>query len=64
MRRVLVVGLTGLLLLTAASMTGCGDKPEKAKVPETMMELPKQGPVPAGAPRGTGADPKKPSSSQ
>jgi hypothetical protein len=53
MRRVIVAGLTGLFLLSAAAMTGCGSD-KKADVPDKMMELPKQGPVPAGGAPATG----------
>ena len=53
MRRVLVAGLTGLFLLSAAATAGCGSD-KKADIPDKMMELPKQGPVPAGAPAGGG----------
>jgi len=49
MRRVLVVGLFGLFLLTAAALTGCGGD-RKATIPEKAMDVPKQGPVTAGAP--------------
>jgi hypothetical protein len=57
MRRVLVVGLFGLFLLTAAALTGCGSG--KASTPTQIMEVPKQGPVPAGVPGAGGADQKK-----
>jgi hypothetical protein len=55
MRRVLVVGLGGLFLLAAAALTGCGSG--KASTPTQMIEVPKQGPVAAGAPGGGGAQP-------
>jgi hypothetical protein len=61
MRRVLVVGLAILFLLSTAPITGCGSR-EKAKIPEKTMELPKEGPVPAGAPRG-GPNEQKPGAS-
>jgi hypothetical protein len=51
MRRVLVVGLTGLFLLSAAATTGCGSS-KKDDIPDKMMELPKDGPKAAGAPGG------------
>ena len=59
MSRVLGVGLIGLFLLTAAAaMSGC-DNRGKAVIPEKMMEVPKQGPMPAGAPGGGGGEQKK-----
>jgi hypothetical protein len=58
MRRVLVVGLGSLFLLTAAALTGC-DSRGRATIPEKMIEVPKQGPVPAGAPGGGGNEQKK-----
>jgi hypothetical protein len=48
MRRLLVAGLFGLFLLTAAALTGCGNR--QATFPEKSIDVPKQGPVPAGAP--------------
>jgi hypothetical protein len=51
MRRVLVVGLTGLFLLSAAAVTGC-DSGKKDSIPDKMIELPKEGPKAAGAPAG------------
>jgi hypothetical protein len=59
MRRALVGGLAGLFLLSVVAMAGCGSG-EKAKVPEKTIELPKQGPVEAGAAGGN----KKRESSQ
>jgi hypothetical protein len=53
MRRVLVAGLGGLFLLAAAALTGCGGA-GKASIPQKSMELPKEGPVAAGAPAGGG----------
>jgi hypothetical protein len=47
MRRILAAGLTGMFLLGAAAVSGCGPG-EKARVPEKMMELPKEGPAPVG----------------
>jgi predicted small lipoprotein YifL len=58
MHRVLVVGLAGLFLLAAAALTGCGNR-GKATIPEKAREVPKQGPVPAGAPGGGNGQPKK-----
>ena len=58
MRRFLVVGLGSLLLLTAAALTGCNSR-GRASIPEQMIEVPKQGPVPAGAPGGGGGEQKK-----
>jgi hypothetical protein len=49
------MGLGGLFLLTAAALTGCGSG--KATTPTQVIELPKQGPVAAGAPGGGGAQP-------
>ncbi len=59
MRRVLVVGLTGLFLLTATAMTGCDNTRGKADIPQKMIDLPKQGPVAAGAPSEEVGDQKK-----
>jgi hypothetical protein len=47
MRRVLVVGLTGLFLLSAAATAGCGPG-KKDQIPDKMIELPKEGPKAAG----------------
>jgi hypothetical protein len=63
MRRVLVVGLTGLFLLSTASITGC-DNRGKADIPDKTIELPKNGPVPAGAPGGGEKDKQKGASAQ
>jgi hypothetical protein len=63
MRRFLIVGLTGLFLLTAVAMTGC-DSRGKADIPQKTIEVPKQGPVPAGAPAGRGEEQKKTSAAQ
>jgi hypothetical protein len=57
MRRLFVVGLGGLFLLAAAALTGCGSG--KATTPTQVIEVPKQGPVPAGAPAGGGGGEKK-----
>jgi hypothetical protein len=46
------MGLTGLFLLSTAAVTGCDSGSKKADVPDKMMDLPKQGPVPAGVPGG------------
>jgi hypothetical protein len=48
-----MAGLGSLFLLAAAALTGCGGA-GKASIPEKSMELPKQGPVAAGAPAGGG----------
>jgi len=55
MRRILATALTGLFLPIAATGFGCGPS-EKARVPEKMMDLPKEGPAPVGGmPKGKGA---------
>jgi len=58
MRKVLVASLTALFLLPLALLVGCGGG-GKATIPEKTIELPKQGPVAAGAP-GQGDAAKKP----
>jgi hypothetical protein len=55
------MGLTGLFLLAALATTGCGNKEQKANIPAKEIELPKQGPMPAG---GAAPGPEKNSSSQ
>jgi hypothetical protein len=41
---------------------GCGGADRPATIPETLIELPKQGPVPAGVPGGKGIESKSKSS--
>jgi hypothetical protein len=48
MRRILIAGLTGLFLLGTAAVIGCGSD-EKAQIPDKMIDLPKEGPIAAGA---------------
>jgi hypothetical protein len=48
MRRVLAIAVSALCLLTAMSAIGCGDSNKKAKIPDKLIDTPKEGPVPAG----------------
>jgi hypothetical protein len=62
MRIVFGVGLAAALILSTVVITGCGDNRGKAEIPATTLEVPKNGPTPAGAPGG--ADKGKPKSSE
>lgn len=53
MRGVVCWALAGLLLLSLGGVTGCGDG-QKAKIPDKTIDVPKAGPVPAGAPGAPG----------
>ena len=47
MRRLFTAGLAGLFLLSTAGLLGCGPE-KKTVVPDKQIELPKEGPSPAG----------------
>ena len=47
MRRVFVVGVASLFLLSVTVLAGCDSKP-KATIPDKQIDLPKDGPKAAG----------------
>jgi hypothetical protein len=63
MRIVFGMGLAAGFLLGTAAISGCGDNRGKAEIPATTLELPKNGPVPAGSPGGPAKDKGKGASS-
>lgn len=53
MRRILILGFSGLFVLTVFAAVGC-DGSKEPKTPPSMMEIPKNGPVAAGGGGGGG----------
>jgi hypothetical protein len=49
MRRFVLLSVAGLFLLTVAC--GCSDSGNKVETPSKQLELPKEGPKPAGGAR-------------
>jgi hypothetical protein len=47
MRRIFAVGLAALFILSTTVIPGCGSD-NKAEIPKNTIDLPKNGPVPAG----------------
>jgi hypothetical protein len=62
MRIVFRVALAAVFVLSTVAITGC-DNGGKAQIPTTTLEVPKNGPVPAGVPGGADKDKAKGASS-